>query len=251
LTSTQAPGKTLITFDVDGTLIKAVGAHANKFHKDAFAHAFKIVHGLDTNIDVIAHHGSTDQLVIESVLKHHGVERDVIWAKMPECCDAMLAYAYGSAAAGFAATGLELLPGVKELLSRLAERDDCVVALVTGNLERIAWIKMKALGVEGLFTKPGIGGFGSDDTERGALVRIARKRCLEKLGVEVVAAVHVGDTPNDVKAAEVGDAKAIAVTTGVFDADALLNAAGDKANVTVMDGLTDVDAVLRACGLAP
>ena len=46
--------------------------------------------------------------------------------------DAMLAYAYGSAAAGFAATGLELLPGVKELLERLAERDDCVVALVTG-----------------------------------------------------------------------------------------------------------------------
>lgn len=170
---------------------------------------------------------------------------------MPECCDAMLAYAYGAAAAGFAATGLELLPGVKELLSRLAERDDVIVALVTGNLERIAWIKMKALGVESSFTKPGIGGFGSDDTERGALVRIARKRCAEKLGAEVGAAVHVGDTPNDVKAAEFGGAKAIGVTTGVFDADALLRAAGDnKANVTVMDGLTDVDAVLRACGLA-
>ena len=103
---------------------------------------------------------------------------------MPECCDAMLAYAYSAAAAGFAATGLELLPGVKELLSRLAERDDVIVALVTGNLERIAWIKMKALGVESSFTKPGIGGFGSDDTERGALVRIARKRCAEKLGAQ-------------------------------------------------------------------
>ena len=55
---------------------------------------------------------------------------------MPECCDAMLAYAYQAAAAGFAATGLELLPGVKELLSRLVERDDVIVALVTGNLER-------------------------------------------------------------------------------------------------------------------
>ena len=137
---------------------------------------------------------------------------------MPECCDAMLAYAYQAAAAGFAATGLELLPGVKELLSRLVERDDVIVALVTGNLERIAWIKMKALGIEGSFTKPGIGGFGSDDTNRGALVRIARKRCLEKLGCEVRTAVHVGDTPNDVSAAEFGGAKAIAVTTGVFDA---------------------------------
>ena len=77
------------------------------------------------------------------------------------------------------------------------------------------------------------------------------ERC-EELGAEVGAAVHVGDTPNDVKAAEFGGAKATGVTTGVFDADALLRAAGDnKANVTVMDGLTDVDAVLRACGLAP
>ena len=42
------------------------------------------------------------------------------------------------------------------------------------------------------------------------------------------------------------------MTTGVFDAASLLNAAGDnKANVTVTDGLTDVDAVLRACGLEP
>ena len=32
----QAP-KTLVTFDVDGTLIRSVGDDANKFHKDAFA----------------------------------------------------------------------------------------------------------------------------------------------------------------------------------------------------------------------
>ena len=140
--------KTLITFDVDGTLIKSVGTHANKFHKDAFAHAFKVVHDIDTNIDVIPHHGSTDQLVVEAVLKHHGVPHDVVWAKMSECTDAMLAYAYGAAVAGFAATGLEILPGVQELLTALAAREDVVVGLVTGNLERIAWIKMKALGVE-------------------------------------------------------------------------------------------------------
>lgn len=35
----------LVTFDVDGTLIKSVGADANKFHKDAFSYAFKEVYG--------------------------------------------------------------------------------------------------------------------------------------------------------------------------------------------------------------
>lgn len=89
----------LVTFDVDGTLIKSVGADANKFHKDAFTAAFKEVYGelaallrvsgcscpsfgvrmskslqqeakirpfvtgIDTNIDVIHHHGCTDRQV--------------------------------------------------------------------------------------------------------------------------------------------------------------------------------------------
>ena len=35
----------LITFDVDGTLIKSYGEGANRFHKAAFAHAFKEVYG--------------------------------------------------------------------------------------------------------------------------------------------------------------------------------------------------------------
>ena len=50
---------------------------------------------------------------------------------MPECCDAMLAYAYGAAPPGSQPRAEPL--GVKELLSRLAERDDVIVALATGN----------------------------------------------------------------------------------------------------------------------
>ena len=74
---------------------------------------------------------------------------------------------------------------------------------------------------------------------------------MEKLGVGFIT-VHSAILTNDVKAAEVGDAWLLAVSTGVFDAASLLNAAGDNlANVTVMDGLTDVDAVLRACWLEP
>jgi|TARA_B110001450_G_scaffold112874_1_gene106618 hypothetical protein len=47
-----------------------------------------------------------------------------------------------------------------------------------------------------------------------------------------------------------GGAIALAVTTGVFNGEALKDAAEDKGNVVVMDGLSDVNAVLRACGLA-
>jgi phosphoglycolate phosphatase len=61
-----------------------------------------------------------------------------------------------------AGDGLELLPGIKTLLTALKERSDVKVGLVTGNLEPIAWSKMEALGIKELFTQPCFGGFGSD-----------------------------------------------------------------------------------------
>ena len=104
----SAQAKTLVTFDVDGTLIKSVGDDANKFHKDAFAWGFKKVFDLDTHIDVIKHHGSTDKLVAADVLKFHGKPEEEIWEKMPAVCEAMLEHA--AKAEGTAAQGLELLP---------------------------------------------------------------------------------------------------------------------------------------------
>ena len=65
--------KTLLTFDVDGTLIKSVGENANRFHKNAFSYGFKKIFGLDTTIDVVSHHGSTDKLIIRSVLAYHEI----------------------------------------------------------------------------------------------------------------------------------------------------------------------------------
>ena len=62
---------------------------------------------------------------------------------------------HAAAASEEAAAGLELLPGVELLLKTLAARDDTVVALVTGNLEPIAWTKMRRLGIYQHFTAPG------------------------------------------------------------------------------------------------
>jgi hypothetical protein len=51
---------------------------ANKLHKDAFAQGFKQVFGLDTHIDVIKHHGSTDPLIVIKVLEHHGISKEEV-----------------------------------------------------------------------------------------------------------------------------------------------------------------------------
>lgn len=44
-----------------------------------------------------------------------------------------------------AAEGLEILPGVSALLRLLRDRRDCLTGLVTGNLEPIAWLKVRIL----------------------------------------------------------------------------------------------------------
>ena len=84
-----------------------------------------------------------------------------------------------------AGDGLELLPGVLELLQRLQQRDDVAVGLVTGNLEPIGWAKMDALGIKHLFSDPLFGGFGTDHCsgdvvemwrDRAEFIRIANKK---------------------------------------------------------------------------
>lgn len=65
----------LVSFDVDGTLIKSIGARANQLHREAFTAAFKQVFGIDTTIDVIPHHGSTDTLILVAVLVVHGIPK--------------------------------------------------------------------------------------------------------------------------------------------------------------------------------
>lgn len=43
----------LISFDVDGTLIRSIGEDANAFHKRAFSYAMKEIYGVDGTIDAI------------------------------------------------------------------------------------------------------------------------------------------------------------------------------------------------------
>ena len=47
---------TVITFDVDGTLITSEGQNANRLHKLAFAHAWRTVFNFNGDIDEVQHH---------------------------------------------------------------------------------------------------------------------------------------------------------------------------------------------------
>ncbi|MQL91205.1 hypothetical protein Taro_023810 [Colocasia esculenta] len=143
--------------------------------------------------------------------------------------------------------GLEVLPGVVSLLEALSLRENVVVGLVTGNLEDIAWMKMEGLGIQNYFTTPNFGGFGSDHSDRGELVKIAADRATKLFPGGFDIRAHVGDTPNDIKAAEHGGALAIGVCTGIFSEEELRQASCGDA--VIIPNLTDSKAFMSLLGI--
>ncbi|XP_057528347.1 uncharacterized protein LOC130807223 isoform X2 [Amaranthus tricolor] len=206
--------RVLVTFDIDGTLIRTTGPTSNNLHHRAFSHAFLQVFGIKGNIDVIQHHGSTDPAVLVNTLLHYGIPSEAANEKLSVLKSKMIEFAKDHAKD--IKEGLEVLPGVEPLLQALSSKDN-----VTGNLEDIAWMKMKGLGIEEYFSVPHIGGFGSDHIDRGHLVRIAAERAEKLFPGNFDLRVHVGDTPNDIQAAESGGALAVGVCTGIFKKEEL------------------------------
>jgi phosphoglycolate phosphatase-like HAD superfamily hydrolase len=250
LVKQMAAAITLVTFDIDGTLVQSL---ANEMHRAAFSDAMRVVCGIDTHIDRVPHQGSTDALILLELQLIHGIERDRAMSNLPALKTAMIASARERAGA----VGVELLPGVPDALRALAAEEDVLIGLVTGNLSEIAWLKMDFVGLSGFFSEPRFGGFGSDycggeatDAGRAAdrtqLIHIARQRAEKIVGARgacIAKCFHVGDTPSDITAGE-SLGIAIGVCTGKFGRDQLESTCR-KAESVVLDNLTDTAALLR------
>jgi phosphoglycolate phosphatase-like HAD superfamily hydrolase len=134
-----------------------------------------------------------------------------------------------------------VMPGVRELLDALFERDDVYLALLTGNYEAGARIKLEYFDLWRYFP---CGAFGDEAPLRNGLVAKAIARVAECGGPSYSAAdaVVIGDTPLDVACAAFSGARSIAVATGSHTVEDLRAAGAD----VVMQDLSDTDAVLRA-----
>lgn len=115
----------------------------------------------------------------------------------------------------------KVLPGVADLLDWLSSRQDAHLALVTGNFEAVARLKLARAGLGGHFVR-GQGGFGSDSEDRAALPGIARRRAgSEGVSYPRESTIVLGDTPRDIACAQADRVRCFAVATGPFDASAL------------------------------
>ena len=133
------------------------------------------------------------------------------------------------------------MPGVRPLLDVLADRPDIYLALLTGNYEDAARVKLEHFDLWRFFP---CGAFGDDAPHRNGLLPKALAR-IRACGGPVVPAsdvVVIGDTPLDVACAAASGARSIAVATGGYDVASLRAAGAD----VVFEDLSDIDAVLEA-----
>jgi phosphoglycolate phosphatase-like HAD superfamily hydrolase len=221
----------LVLWDIDGTLVDTAG-HG----RGAFEEAFESLFGRRP-VGRVEMAGRTDHQIALSILEHNRVERAE--SHVPRLWDA-LADALAAKLPEIRAEGAAQ-PGARAALEALAARGDVVQALLTGNIEANAAVKLGAFGLDSLVDLE-VGGYGSDPHDaRGDLVAIARARAARKYGA-VRQVVLVGDTPLDVAAARAAGARAVAVATGPY-AEAELAAARPDA---LLADLRDTEAVVRA-----
>lgn len=195
----------LFLFDVDGTLVSARGAG-----RRAMGRALEAVYGVTGPIGSYDFRGKTDPQIVLDLMGSAGLPASLVEERLASFYDR---YVQNLRDEIRRAGGVEVMPGVAELVRRLGERADAVLGLLTGNIEAGARIKLEPTGLLPHFR---VGAYGSDEADRGRLPALAARRAQalagEPLSPERV--VVIGDTPLDIACARAFGARAVSVATG-------------------------------------
>lgn len=209
----------LLLFDIDGTLL----AGATNAHRDALNRALEHVHGVDVDrlgLD-IAPAGRTDGEIARLLLSAAGLPAATIDTRAEEVADEtarLYAELCDHDLSRF------VIDGIPQLLDGLSEAPGVHIALVTGNYEAVARLKLDRAGIGDRFAH-GHGAFASDAEDRLKLPPIARRRSgTARTPFPRALTILIGDTPRDIECARADELACVAVTTGPFGPDQLTGA---------------------------
>lgn len=223
----------LLLFDIDGTLLLSGRAGVR-----SMTIAFERLFGVADAFAGIEIAGRTDSYLLSQALEH---------ARLSDTAEAH---------ERFRTTYLEILadeihrpgegrkevmPGIRELLATIGGDPMLHAALLTGNYQDAARIKLSYFQLTRFFEW---GAFGEEASDRNELARRAMERAIER-AVPPDARANtcvIGDTPHDIACARAIGARAIAVATGVCGVEELSTAKPDA----IFEDLRDTQAVLDA-----
>jgi phosphoglycolate phosphatase len=196
-------------FDIDGTLLNSRdGVHYHAFHN-----AVQSVFGVTSRIDGVPVHGNTDIGILRAVLEREGVAKERFERDAPR----LVTHMCEEVARNAAQLAPELCPGIFDLLTLLDGRGK-LLGIVSGNLERIAWLKLEAAGLRPFFA---FGSFSDQHEHREEIFRAGIAEARRRLARDDATVYVVGDTPADISAARANGVPILAMATGIFPAEEL------------------------------
>lgn len=196
-------------FDIDGTLLRDPG----RVHYNAFAKACLEVLGHPISLEPVTVAGSTDPRILRDAFAAAGIADEAWRPHQPRLLQAICSTVRRDADL----MQLTIMPGVVDALRHLAAAEKWL-GVATGNLESIGWLKLEHTGLREYFT---FGGFSDAHEQRADMIAAAVGTAHELAGKDA-SVVVVGDTPSDIAAARVNHLPTIAVATGHFSFDRLL-----------------------------
>ncbi len=232
LARSQSPAPPrLVLFDIDGTLLSA-----GRAARESVLAALRRVYAWGGSADSHDFSGKTDPQIIRELIRETVGETR---------CESDLAAALDAyleeLTARLAPEAVVPKPGIPEILRRLAAEPSVTLALLTGNLERGARIKLEPPGFNGYFP---FGAYGSDSADRYQLPEIAVARAEAQTGHRFAgkSVVIVGDSVHDVACGRSIGVRSVAVATGPTRPDRL---AAEKPDA-LFENFADVDRAVEA-----
>ncbi len=207
-------------FDIDGTLLRS----QDRIHYTSFFTSVKSVMGRELLLDDVVVHGNTDPGILRDAFRAAKLE-DAEWHPMlEEILEVMRADVLGKRDV----MQLRVMPGVPETLAYLRTKG-AALGVATGNLEAIGWLKIEVAGLRDWFT---FGGFSDRFAVRAEMIGHAAALARAIVGSDASVCV-VGDTPADISAAQANSLPVIAVATGRYSFNELLDCNPDVCATTL------------------
>jgi phosphoglycolate phosphatase-like HAD superfamily hydrolase len=198
--------KKLVLFDIDGTLLRVRG-----ISRQSLIDTLREVFGTEGSAQTHNFAGKLDSVIISEVMREAGLGEDDIARGF---ADAKRIYIRNFKEQA-QKEHIEVMVGIYQLVQKLADEPNAILALLTGNFEESGRHKLILPELNHYFD---FGAFADDAPTRNQLPPVAIERAFQKTGIRFTGkdVVIVGYTEHDVNCAKVLNSKCVAVATGHY-----------------------------------
>src|SRR5919199_167892 len=165
----KSPDLRILLWDIDGTLIRSARVDS---YKNYTAPVLEGVFGTAGRLAEMTVSGMTDLQIVLEALRDEGFTHEQIRERIEELRLRYIEEMERAIESG--EQSFYVLPGVREVLAAAARHPRYRSALLTGNIEPAAHLKMRLVGLSEFFQLPGA--FGDDSHDRRDLPALAQER---------------------------------------------------------------------------